>query len=189
LTFEKARKLLAHFDTSTPKGRRDIAMCALFLDSGLRVSEIARLELKYIYLDERLLTVIVKGGDWGTAGYSPRTKQYLIDWLEVRSGIAKRSITAFFVGIGGTTPGEKMTRDGIKVIVKKWGIDSGIGALSPHDFRRSFATLGTLLGGPQRVMMIGGRWKDQTTFERYIQEITIKDLDPYYPVPAIIGRV
>ena len=81
-----------------------------------------------------------------------------------------------------------MTRDGIKVEVAKWGQAAKIGKLSPHDFRRSFATMATLMGAPQRIAKLGGRWKDDKTFECYVRHIALKDMEPYYPITAIETR-
>ena len=85
LTVASASDLLASFDTSSPKGCRDLALCALGLDTGLRCSEFCRLKLVDVDLSAHNLQVIVKGGQWGTGIYSVQTAQYLIAWLAFRS--------------------------------------------------------------------------------------------------------
>ena len=75
---------------------------------------------------------------------------------------------------------------GIQTNVAKWGRDSGVGKLSPHDFRRTFATLGTILGGPTWVMMVGGRWRHHETFYSYLRSISLEQIDPYSPVMAVM---
>ena len=184
LTMEKVVKLLEHFDTSKPKGRRDLAMCTLFLDTGLRVSEISRLEMRYLDLESRRLDVIVKGGEWEAAVFSPYTANYLMAWFSDRARVVLKGVGVVFIGVGGNTPGQSMTRDGIKTNVRIWGERSGIGALSPHDFRRTFATLGTKLGAPTRIIQEAGRWKSVKMVERYTQAIDASDFDPYSPVMA-----
>ncbi|MBK8421872.1 tyrosine-type recombinase/integrase [Candidatus Villigracilis saccharophilus] len=63
LSMEKARELLAMFGPHTPKDACDLALSVLALDTGLRSSELAHLTLKNLDLQERTLSVIVKGGN------------------------------------------------------------------------------------------------------------------------------
>ena len=187
LTFDQVYDLLTSFDTWRPCGRRDLAMCALFIDTGLRVSEIAHLQLKYVDVSERLLSVKMKGGKWGTVAFSIYTANYLLAWMGERERVARPGVDRVFVGIGGKTPGYTMTRNGIKCNVRKWGARAGIGPVSPHDFRRTFATLATKNGAPLHVVM-NGRWNDARTVRRYTQGITAYDIDRYSPVLNIMNR-
>jgi site-specific recombinase XerD len=184
LSMDQVNDLLAHFDTSTKKGRRDLAMCSLFLDTGLRVSEIVRLEMQYLDVEERRLSVIVKGGEWEEAVFSPYTASCLCSWLGCRETVAKPGVTEVFISVGGNTPGTGMTRDGVGTVVKYWGQKSGVGKLSPHDFRRTFATIGSRLGASERVLMEAGRWRSSEMIKRYTSGIEAKDMDPYSPVMA-----
>ena len=61
LTPVQALELLASFDPYTAKGARDLAICALALDTGLRASELCRLQLADTDLDRCVLQVICKG--------------------------------------------------------------------------------------------------------------------------------
>ncbi len=84
LSMEKARELLAMFDPHTPKDACDLALSVLALDTGLRSSELAHLTLKNLDLQERTLSVIVKGGQWKTAVYSKATANCIYKWLADR---------------------------------------------------------------------------------------------------------
>jgi integrase len=185
LTFEECVTLMRSFSRATPKGCRDLAMCSLFLDTGLRVAEMCRLELKYLDLDDRTLRVIVKGGDWNTRYFSEETAKFLKWWLVTRAGFAKHGVKTVFVSVGGDTLGEPMTRYGVQTIVNYWGKKAGIGHISPHTFRRTYATLATRLGGPQKIVMKGGGWKDDRVFSLYTRDIRAEDMEPYLPVAAI----
>lgn len=184
LSGEQVLELLSCFDTSSIKGRRDLAMAALFLDSGLRVSELARLEIRYLDLDHGRLQVIIKGGDWGSGVYSQYTAALIGSWLADRDLIAAPGISQVFVSV---KRGQGLTRAGIGRIVSKWGQISGLGALSPHDLRRSFATLATRRGVPARVLMEAGRWRSPAMIERYTQAISQEDFRDYFPIPGIMG--
>lgn len=169
LNASQAAELLEIFE-STPKGIRDKAIAALMLDTGLRSSEVCNMEMTYFKIHERFLSVRCKGGKWGDAIFSTQTQEFLSAWLDIRPRYALD--TTVFVGIGGGTPGYRLTRDGLRVIVRKWGQAIGL-TLSPHDFRRSFAMLSTRAGVPARVLQVAGRWRDMETVFRYTRQIDL----------------
>jgi integrase len=185
LSVASALDLLASFDTFTPKGRRDLSMAALMLDTGLRCSEICRLRIADTDLATRTLQVIVKGGQWGRAVYSQQTALYLADWLAVRQSSALTMFVNLRFGFGANNKaGDALTRDGLKVIVRDWGRALGL-KLSPHDFRRSFATLSTIFGAPSRVVQKAGRWSEIDMVERYTASLQADEIVPYLPVTRL----
>ena len=109
LNIEQVDNLLAYFNTSTPKARRDLSMCTLFGDTGLRVSEMARLSLKHVDLHKRTLDVITKGGGWEHKKISPYTIACLITWLGDRAQIVRPGVSNVYVGIAKFTEGKPMT--------------------------------------------------------------------------------
>jgi integrase len=186
LDLAQVRKLLESFDTQTPKGRRDLAIATLMLDTGLRVSEVCNLELRYLELEHMRLAVVVKGGQWAGAVYSDYTASCIASWLADREAIARPGVKTVFVSVGGNLVGRSLTRNGFQRIVKYWGQSAGIGMLSPHDFRRTFATLATRAGAPERVLMAAGRWSSSEMVKRYTQAIKPEDMAPYSPVLAAL---
>jgi integrase len=176
LTPEKALELLMWFDASKAKGARDLALAATLLDTGLRVSEVCRLQLADTDLDRRVLQVVVKGGQWGIGVFSDQTAEYISAWLALRR--AKLGEGALFVS---TRSGCHLTREGLQSIVKQWGRAIGI-KLSPHDFRRSYATIATVFGAPSRLIQLGGRWSSIGMVERYTQSVSPEAIRPYLPV-------
>jgi len=164
------------FDASAPKGARDLAMAATLLDTGLRASELCRLQLADVDLDRRVLEVIVKGGQWGAGIFSDRTAEYISAWLQARR--AARGVGAMFVNVQS---GGQLTRDGLKCIVREWGRAIGI-KLSPHDFRRSFATISSVFGAPSRLVQLGGRWSSIEMVEHYTRGLQADALRPFLPV-------
>lgn len=189
LEIEQVTDLLASFNTATPFGVRNLAICCLFLDTGLRVSEICRLQLSKIDLQRRKLTVIIKGGDVGAAVFTELTAHYISWWLPIRSTYAKPETKELFIGIAGTTPGKKMTRSGISCLMRKWikSIPS-ISALSPHDLRRTFATIATENGAPERVVAVAGRWESTTMVKRYTESLKQREILRYSPVEAALNE-
>ena len=70
---------------------------------------------------------------------------------------------------------------GLQKIVEGWGLRLGV-RLSPHDLRRSFATLATIFGAPSRVVQAAGRWSDIQMVERYTRGLQLGAISPYFPV-------
>ena len=184
LKLKEIKKLLSSFNTMTAKGIRDLSMCSLMLDSGLRASEICRLEVRHLDLDERHLDVIIKGGNWGEGVFSEISKSFLLDWISIRSKYAKPDIGTVFVSLGGKKPGTEMGRDGFKVVVRRWGSASGIGEISPHVLRRTFATQATRNRAPAKIVQTAGRWSSMKMVERYTRAIEATDFEGFYPVDS-----
>jgi integrase len=178
LSKDLALKLLASFDTSTAAGSRDLAIASLALDTGLRCSELCRLTVDNVDLIERHLQVIVKGGQWKAAIFSEQTAMYISAWLHYRKPI---NSSALFLSFHHKRTGRALTREGLQGIVKRWGIGLDI-KLSPHDFRRSFATLSTIFGAPSRVVQVAGRWSSLDMVTHYTESIQAEEIIPYLPV-------
>lgn len=186
LSLEQVSDLLASIDTSVPKGKRDLALVSFMIDTGFRASEICRLDDAAVDLKNRLARVIVKGGQEGFGAFSEETAAYCATWRSERVRIARDA--AFFVGFELHRPGHRLTREGLTDIIRALGDKAGL-RLSPHDLRRTFATLSILMGAPSRLVQVAGRWSDLRLVERYTQSITASAIDPYSPVSAAARRV
>ena len=155
-------ELLEIFDTSTVLGRRNLAIVALGVSSGLRSIEICRLQLKHVDVEARFGSVLGKGDVWREFPFSTRTALFLDDWLSVRSYVANPDTPEFFVSIGGKKPGEALTTGGLRAIFKTFAKRAGLERLSPHDMRRTMARLRQEHHAlPADVQQIGG-WKGQS---------------------------
>jgi len=159
--------LLTSFDLNTSKGCRDFAIANLALDTGLRVNEIASIKMRDLNLETREILVRVKGGRWERAFFSPFTEEALKRWIQLRNPHDERVF--------------QVTRDGLGVIVRRWGEKIGI-KLSPHDFRRTFAVMAIKAGAPTRLVQVAGRWSDIRMVEYYTRTIDAIDLGPYFPM-------
>lgn len=180
LDLRQCLDLLSSFDTSAPIGARDLALAALAIDTGLRASELARVQLADVDLSRRTLQVLVKGGAWSFAVFSDETAMYIDHWLAFRK--PADGVGALFVSLrDNKTHGRALTRHGMKAIFKRWGKNLGI-TLSPHDARRTFGNVTAKLGAPTAVTMAAGRWESFESFRRYQQEITAQAITPWLPV-------
>ena len=70
-------------------GLRNKAMILLFLDSGLRLSELAQLRLSDLDLEQRLVRVVGKGNKIGMCPFSPKTAKAIWLYLLERKHRAK----------------------------------------------------------------------------------------------------
>lgn len=185
LTFEQAFALLASLDTSSATGKRNLALICLGLDSGLRESELCRLSVSQVDLRSFRLTVRVKGGNDADGVFGQDTVAALSSWLAIRPLFAAPGVETVFVSIGGDRPGQPLTPSGLRCICRKIGIRAGV-PFSPHDLRRSFATMSHQLGAPTRIVQVAGRWSDVSQVERYTSALEASSITPYSPVSHIL---
>ena len=179
---ETALKLLASFDPYIPKGARDLAICSLALDTGLRESELCRIQLADTDLEHRVLQVIIKGGQWQAAVFGKSTAAYIDRWLHYRK-IADGKNFLFT----HTKTGAGLTPEGLYSIVREWGWKIGI-ILSPHDLRRSMAVMGLLNGASERSLMEMGRWKSSDMIKRYTRTLRLEQIRKYLVVDNLLGE-
>jgi len=183
LSADDLSRLLASFDTSTPVGLRNLSLVTFMVDSGVRASEVCRLDLQHLHLDEGYADVRVKGGKWGRACFYDYARSCLISWLGVRMKLAKPGIDAVFVSRFGVG----MNRDGLRTLFRRMGEAAGLGLISPHDLRRSFATLASQAGAPDRIIQVAGRWDDINMVRRYTRSLQPEALRRWSPVNHLMG--
>ncbi len=161
LTEDEMTALIAAADTGTPLGRRDRAILELFYASGLRLSELAGLDLTDINLADRMVRVVGKGGKPRIVPFNTSTAAAIRACLADRERlIARRGLAspgprrprpdanaqgrrelrprdALFVNYRGG----RLTVRSIDRMVRRAAARSNAPAgISPHALRHSFAT-------------------------------------------------
>ncbi len=179
--------LLSSINTRTQKGIRDLAILTLMVDTGLRAAEVCNIQMKKLDIRRKRLSVIIKGGRWGEAVFFDYTAQCLQNWLAIRPSIANPECETVFCSIGGKSPGESMTRYGLRTIMERLGKQTGLEHFSPHAMRRTFATLATEYGAPTRLVQLAGRWRDIRMVETYTKMLQPEKLRPYSVVNRLMG--
>jgi len=187
LNWDQAGAVLAACETTTAVGLRDLAIVCLAMESALRCSELCRLELARLDLEHRRLRVVIKGGKEGIGSFDPITAGYLAAWIEARKTIALPATRTVFCSVGGLTPGRPLSAGGLRCIFRQIGKKAGLAAFSPHDLRRTAATLKMRLGASSRVIQVGGRWSNLAEVETYTQAISLDDFEGYSPVSRLMG--
>lgn len=144
LSIQQVEELLAVPDVSTVYGKRDKAILELMYATGLRVSEVAQLESRNVYLEDCFLKVLGKGNKERVVPFGNTAKQYLAEYLEQgRPGLREKAKGKTGAGeiIFLNHMGMKLTRMGLWKIITGYGKKIGVAhILTPHVLRHSFAT-------------------------------------------------
>jgi integrase/recombinase XerD len=143
LTAEQIETLLAQSDTSTVIGLRDRAILETFFSTGLRVSELAKLDRDQINLKTREFGVVGKGGRARVVFLSEQAAEWLARYLKTRQDDFKPLFIRYTKGIDATKRGEKMrlTSRSIERVVEKYVQKAGLPVKATcHTLRHSFAT-------------------------------------------------
>ena len=126
-------------ESSVPWMRqRDQAILELFYASGVRVSELASLDVQSIDLTAGVMRVLGKGNRERQVFFGKTAAQALRDYLESReiSGLGQ-SEPALFLNRNG----HRLSPRGVQLLIKKHCRRTGISTrTSPHTLRHAFAT-------------------------------------------------
>jgi integrase len=171
LSLAEVRAVISACDESI-RGRRDLALVSLLVDTGLRASEVCRLRLDDLDVGAGSLSVEIKGGRTMAGYFGDLTAVRLSRWLEVRQGCS----SAVFVSVGGRTSGQALTACGLRRVLRNLGRLAGVVGVSPHAFRRSFATLALVAGQSTRAVQLLGRWSNVQMVERYSQALEVEQV-------------
>jgi integrase/recombinase XerD len=139
LNRQEIDQLLEAPDASKPTGLRDRAMLELLYATGLRVTELCRLELSNVERDSGVLRVTGKGNKQRLVPFGQAAGEAVEQYRnQARPGLLKGRASRFlFV----TARGGAMTRQGFWKLLGLYGKKVGIFRdLTPHVVRHSFAT-------------------------------------------------
>ncbi|MDG2271783.1 MAG: tyrosine recombinase XerC [Halioglobus sp.] len=127
------------FDLDTALARRDSAMAELFYSSGLRLAELAAVNINDIDPQSKLLTVTGKGRKTRTVPVGSVALQTIARWLEIRPPDAAEMADpgALFT----SNRGHRISVRNIQARLKLQGRKSGMHQdVHPHMLRHSFAS-------------------------------------------------
>lgn len=135
LTLEEAQSLLSSIDGKNKE--RDYCIICIFLNCGLRISEIVGLNIQDIRADH--LRVFGKGSKERIIYINEATAEAINNYLEVRKEIAAIDRNALFLSNRRT----RITRETVHSMVKKSLAAAGLDAdkYSSHKLRHTAATL------------------------------------------------
>jgi integrase/recombinase XerC len=179
----------------TPLGRRDRAILELFYASGLRLSELAGLDLDDVNLGAKMVRVLGKGGKERIVPFNSTAAKSIRAYLQDREAI----VTGQVGRIGKTAeaarrPGRSRARDPLfvnyrgtrltvrsvdRLVRRHVAASSARLGISPHALRHSFATHLLQRGADLRVIQeLLGHARLSTT-QRYTHVNAAQLLDVY----------
>ncbi|WP_104202978.1 tyrosine recombinase XerC [Billgrantia saliphila] len=135
LDVDQLSQLLDTPHDGSPLAVRDQAMLELFYSSGLRLAELAGLDLGD--LDSRRVRVVGKGGKPRQVPVGRSARGALEAWLASRSALAAPGEAALFVGSRGQRLGHRAIQKRMAEVARRRGLPEH---LHPHRLRHSFAS-------------------------------------------------
>jgi site-specific recombinase XerD len=144
---------------------RDTAIVRLFLDTGMRLDELAKLRVDDVDLDyDNTATVLGKGRRPRMCPFGAKTAQALDRYLRQRARQKRAEVPKPWLGVNGRGA---MTDNGIAQIVRKRGTEAGIKGVHPHMFRHTFAHEWRMAGGDDDSLMRLVGWRSRQMLHRY----------------------
>lgn len=143
LSIEDAVRFIETPDLATDLGLRDRAILELLYATGVRVSELTKLNLADIDFKGKLLRVTGKRRKQRMVPFGDPALHSLLKYISVRNALlnnaraAERDVDAVFLNYQGT---RITTRSVGRMVDKYIHICAGMHNISPHSLRHSFAT-------------------------------------------------
>ena len=140
---EQVERLLAQPDMSKDRGVRDKAIMEMLFSTGLRVSELCKLNIDQVNLERREFGVIGKGGRARVVFLSDRACIWIEKYLARRADSFKPLFIRYSGNQEPTVNGEQMrlTSRSVQRIIDKYTRKARLPVkVTPHVLRHSFAT-------------------------------------------------
>lgn len=144
LTPQEVERLFCHINPKTALGARNTAILALFLDTGLRLSELASLKEEDVHLADRYVKVFGKGMKERIVPLGASCQRALLSYFHHFRGEPVHSgVDTFFL----TLDGYPMTDQAVKSMMDRLARTASVPRLHPHLLRHTYATWFLINGG------------------------------------------
>ena len=155
-------RLLKSMNGRSFDDRRDTAIVRLFVDTGMRLSELAGLNVDDIDLDQDVALVVGKGRRPRACPFGDKTGQALERYLRERTRHRLARSDRLWLGGRG-----EMTDNGIGQALRRRARAAGLPHLHPHMFRHTFAHRWLAEGGQEQDLMRLAGWRSKEMLARY----------------------
>lgn len=143
--------------------RRDNAILRLFLDTGVRLAEMAGLKVDDVDFDLDTAVVLGKGQRLRSVPFGDRTGEALERYLRVRRGHRHAGLPWLWIGARG-----RFGDSGIGQMLKRRSAEAGIDPpIHPHQLRHSFAHAWLAQGGSEGDLKRLAGWRSDDMLRRY----------------------
>lgn len=136
---EVIKQIFANFNSRTFLGSRNIAMIALFLDGGLRLSELTGLKIEDCNFRQGYIKVLGKGRKERIIGISDEATQAIQQYLKYRPSV---DCPYLFISIDGG----QLSKNGGEMIFTRIRRKLGLPKLHAHLLRHTAATMHLMNG-------------------------------------------
>lgn len=145
LSLDESITLLTNLDKTSKNYYRDLCIITLFLNTGMRLSELCNIEINKIKDDT--LTIVGKGNKERTVYLNDASLKAIEDYLKIRDDSKVPFEEKKYLFISGKN--RKINQRTVELLVKKHIHDSGIAnsKYTPHKLRHTAATLMYKHGG------------------------------------------
>jgi integrase/recombinase XerC len=168
LSADQVSTIFQYWDTSasSPDDNRvrNKAIIAVFMESGLRLSELTAIKTIDIDWKEHTIKILGKGQKEALAPFGPLTDKYLKAWLDEYHPVGN---------IWG------LNNWGVISMLRRLAKETGL-PCNPHTFRRTFACLLRKAGLDTMTIKDLGRWESLEMVQRYTRTITFQDNLKFY---------
>lgn len=150
--------------------RRDTAILMLFLDTGVRLSELTERRVGDLDLDMMVLRVLGKGDKWRSVPFGRACAASLDRYLRAAAKHKGKPLEEdmwLWWGDGAPHKGHRLTIWGVGQMLKRRCAEAGIEELHPHQFRHTFAHLWKVNGGNEDDLMRITGWRSRQMLSRY----------------------
>ncbi len=137
LTEDEIELLFSAPDMQTAEGARDRALLELMYATGMRVSETVNLKVEQLNLNKGVITCYCKGGKQRFIPTGRSAVLLLEKYLEARSAMVRGKSSEYVFTRGD---GRRMSRQDVWLLLRRYAQQQGLGAITPHTLRHSFAT-------------------------------------------------
>ena len=162
LTDDQLRALIAAASGKSFDERRDEAIIRLFLDSGIRLGEMAALQVDNVDLDLEVAIVLGKGRRLRSAPFGQKTTTALDRYLRMRKTHPHSRLPDLWLGTRGA-----LTANGIAQMLRRRGSAAGVEGLHPHQFRHTMAHRWLSAGGTEGDLQRLAGWASPQMLRRY----------------------
>lgn len=131
---------------------RDIAMIALMLATGIRVGEVARIEMKDINFTKQTIHLLRKGNNKDTIYVMDFAFDYLKRYINIRNERYPHAISCPFLFVTYRNPAKPITRRAIQYQVEKYTEGFFEKGVLPHTLRHSFSVAFAKNGGDLTIL-------------------------------------
>jgi site-specific recombinase XerD len=152
------------------EARRDAAIIRVFIDTGVRVSGVANVRTTGVSLAHKTVRIVLKGGDEHVIPVGRKAAAALDRYVRARARHPLAGSPWLWLGTAGRDRSH-FGSAGIQDMLLRRGKAAGIGHLTPHFFRRTFAHDWLAAGGSELDGMRIAGWKTRAMIEMYAGDL------------------